>query len=355
VAGALVGGDNIEVVYNDAGNAIDIAFNPESVNHDWKIDGWTPFDTVVVNEDDTGSSATQTVSVSGNRGRVTNTGSNGGMRVAYERDDTLWLDSEVKTLWWGADRFDTAGTNPATPQAGHFHRAYVDVDGYWRAIVITNNIFLTDVNVINANVWNSDPTESGTLRLDLGTNGGAKTHGVDQLQRSARVTGVNRFVFGISINEYMVTPGHANGIQVGEVCNVDTVLDSTFDIATAQAVTAKGNGTLQFQDAEAGSAVTNKYETGTIIPTTVDAKRWWPYWVKSRLIGSKLAVKAWRYVDPEPDWADTSAVNNYDFQGAQISTPGARYPDQPGRCGLIGAHLRNTRYLEYGDFSARKL
>lgn len=355
VATALVAGDNIEINYDDPAGEIDITFNPEAIDHDWKVDGWTPFTPIVVNEDDTGSNTTQTVSVSNNRGRVTNTGTQGSLRMAYRRNDTVWLDSEVQTLWWGGDVFNSGGTNPATPQCGHFHRGYVDVDGYWRAIVVTNNIFLSDVNVINANVWNSDPTESGAARLDLGTNGGAKTHGADQLQRAARIVGVNRFIFGISINEYMVTPGHANGIMVGDSCVVDTILDSTFDIATAQAVTAKGNGTLQFQDAEAGAAVTNKYETGTIIPTQESARRWWPYWVKSRLIGSKLAVKAWRYVDPEPDWADTSAAAHYDFAGAQVPTPGARYPDEAGYCGLIGAHLRNSRYLEYGTFKARKL
>jgi hypothetical protein len=354
VAAALVGGANTEITYDDPAGEITIDHNPELIDHDWKIDGWAPFTEHIVN-DDASSAASQTTSVVNNRGRITNSAAAGSLRKAYMRAGTEWMDSEVQTLMYGADVFNSGGTNPATPQGGHFHRAYVDVDGYWRAIVVTNNIFATDVNVINANVWNSDPTESDVNRLDLGTNGGAKTHGAEQLQRSARIVGVNRFIFGVSINEYYVQPGNANGIQVGEMCVVDALLDSTFDIATAQAVTARNVGALQFQDLEGGAAVTHKFEGGTIIPTQEGARRWWPYWIKSRLVGSKLAVKAWRYVDPEPDWADSSAVNNYDFAGANVPSPGARYPDEPGLCGVIGAHIRNTRYFEYGRFIARKL
>lgn len=350
VAAALVGGANTEITYDDPAGEITIDHNPELIDHDWKIDGWAPFTEHIVSED-ASSAASQTTSVVNNRGRITNSAAAGNLRKAYMRAGTEWMDSEVQTLMYGADVFNSGGTNPATPQGGHFHRAYFDVDGYWRAIVVTNNVFATDVNVINANVWNTDLTES----LDLGTNGGSKTHSADQLQRSARVCGVTRFIFGISINEYMITPANANGIQVGESCVVDTTLDSTFDIATAQAVSGKGVGILQFQDAEGGSAVTHKFEHGTIIPTQEGARRWWPYWIKSRLVGSKLAVKAWRYVDPEPDWADSSAVNNYDFAGANVPSPGALYPDEPGLCGVIGAHIRNTRYFEYGRFIARKL
>lgn len=326
--------------------------------HDWAVDGWTPFDEVLVNDDGTaGSHNNQTLSVVGGRGRITCTATAGNIRKAYPRHDTLWMDSEVTTLWWGGNVFDNAGTNPALPQCGHFHRGYFDADGYWRAIVVTNNIFLSEANVLNGNAWNMDPTETGADTLDLGSLGGSKTYSDGQLRREARIRGVKRFVFGNSINEYMIEPANANGLSVGELVVVDTELDATFDIATAAAITGVGTGYIQMTDAEAGAAVASKFEAGTIVPPSTTGGRYWPYWVKSRLTGSVLRVKAWRLTDSEPDWTDSRFVATYDFGVGQANdpAPGARYPDEPGYCGLIGAHLRNGRYLEYGYFSARDL
>lgn len=331
--------------------------SPEVV-HDWSVDGWAPFTTRLVNDDDLLTADEQTLSVVAARGRVTNTGETlaGNCRIAYERDGTLWLDSEVCTLWWGGDVFDSGGSNPATPQCGHFHRGYVDTTGRWRAVVVTNNIFLSDTNVINANVWNRDPTQATPeAMLRLGSNGGSKTHSDMQLRRDVAIRGVSRISFGGVFNEYLVEPRNLRGIAAGVMVTADAELDATFDVATAQAVVSANPGVITLADAEAGSVVARKFEAGTIVPTTASARRYWPYWVKSQLTGNTLRTKVWRYTDPEPDWADTAAVGTYDFAGAQLPTPNAQMPDQPGRCGLIGAHLRNGRYLEYGDFRARQL
>lgn len=357
VGEATVGDNNIEADYDEGTHQLTIRDIPDRIIHDWDVDGWTPFGEVLINDDiPLGNDGDQTLSVVSGRGRITNSNTQGNLRKAYPRDDTIWMDSEITTLCYGGDVFNDGGTNPARPQGGHFHRGYIDVDGFWRAIVITNNIFLTDVNVINANVWNHDPTEAdGQDQLDLGSNGGAKTYSNNHLRRDLRIIAVSRVNFGGTFNEYYVVPDNLHGIEIGTSVVVDAQLDATFDIATAQPVLNAARGFLQLQDAEAGANVGYKVETGTIIPTTEGARRWWPYWFKSRLIGSKLSVKVWRQLDPEPDWSNPNAVNNYDFAGAQNPSPGARYPDEPGHCGLIGAHIRNTRYFEYGHFSARKL
>jgi hypothetical protein len=276
------------------------------------------------------------------------------MRKAYTRENTLWMDSEIKSLWYGGDVFNNSGTNPALPQAGHFHRGYFDEDGYWRAIVITNNIFASDVNVINANVWNMDPTEAPVDQLDLGSAGGSKTYTDAQLMRQLRILGVNRIIFGVSINEYMISPPHAWGIVAATDVIIDTKLDSTFAVATAAPMSAVGLGYVQMQDAEGGAAVAHKFEAGTITPTQASARRYWPYWVASQLRGGTLKVKVWREKDPEPSWS-SDHVATYNFTGANAPGAGARYPDEPGECGLIGAHLRNGRYLEYGEFRCRNL
>ena len=351
VAAGLVAGDNTDIAYDDALGTITVKHKKELVEHNFDVVGWTGFTEVLVNDDTpTGNSSTQTTSIVNNRGRITNSGTQGNMRKWYLRDDTVWMDSEICSLWYGSDVFSSSGTNPSSAQSGHVHRAYLDGGGVYRGIVVTNNIFLSDTNVVNGNVWNS----SGGALL-LGTNGGQKTYSSKYLRRECRINGVDRFIFGSSINEYSVTPHHRHGIDIGTECVVDASLDATFDVATAQPVLGSDNGLLTFTDAEAGAAVSWKFEAGTIIPTTISARRFWPYWVKTRVIGSKLWTKVWREMDEEPSWGNTDACSVYDFQGANISTPGAAYPSQAGKCGIVGAHIRNTRYLEYSNFTARKL
>lgn len=357
MAAALVPGDNITATYDDPGGTVTIAFKPEEVVHDWNTDGWTPWTTFLINDDvPLANDSSQTLSVVNGRGRITNSNTQASMRKAYTRNNAgPWMNSEVQSLIYGSDIFRDTGTNPSIAQGGHFHRAYTDGSGVWRAIVITNNIFLTDVNVINGNVWNSDPTQPYNSRLKLGSNGGQKTFSANWLRRDARIVGVDRFVFAGSINEYYITPANGNGMDVGTWVTVDALLDNTFDVATAQQIQGIGPGLITLTDAEAGAAVTYKAESGQIIPTTADARRYWPYWVKSRLIGSKLWTKVWREKDPEPDWSNQDAVAVYDFQGAQNPSPNSLYPTSPGYCGIIGNHIRNGRILEYGHFSAKKL
>lgn len=355
VADALVAGTEIEITYDDPAGEILVSYKPDEVVHNWEDDGWTPFDTVLINDDlPLGNSNLQTLSVVNKRGRVTNSGTQGSLRVVYPRDDTVWMDSEITTLCYGGDVFNNGGTNPALPQGGHFHRGYFDTNGFYRVIAVNNNIFLSDVNVVNANVWNHDPTEDPEDALDLGANGGGKTYSDAHLRRAARITGITRFVFIGSVNEFWVTPGDPY-LNIGDMVTVDPLLDSTFAHATPQAILGRGEGMIQMQDNEAGAAVAPKFESGYIIGSSIHGQKYWPYWIKSRLVGSKLSVKVWRYKDREPDWGDSNAVFSCDFAGANNPAPDALYPDQPGHCGLIGNHLRNGRWFEYGHFSARKL
>lgn len=327
----------------------------QEVVHDWLTDGWTPFTELLINPDVGSTPADQTLSVVNDRGRVTNTHTSGSKRVAYIRDDTEWLDSEVCSLWWGGNVFDSTGTNPALPQCGHFHRGYTDIDGYWRAIVVTNNIFLSDNNVVNANVWNIDPTEAPIDQLDLGALGTSKTYNERQLQRGLRISGVKRISFGSSINEYFVTPSNLHGIDTATPVVITTELDATFANATAAVLSGANLGSVQQVDPETGPALAAKFENGTIVPTTASGRRYWPYWVKSRLTGSVLRVKVWRLYDAEPDWG-SDHVFTANFGAGQANDPSpARYPNLPGFCGLLGNHLRNGRYLEYGHFSAKEI
>lgn len=331
----------------------DVEILPEVI-HDWTRDGWGPWRTQLVNDGDAGGvGADNVLSVAGGRGRITNSDTDGNVRVAYERLGTDWADSEILALWYGGSIFDS-GT--ATPQMGQFHRGYLDDEGRWRAVVVTCNIFLTDVNVINQNVWNHDPSEPvGQPQLDLGSNGGSKTYSNEALRRHLRVRAVDRLVFGSVLNRYWIEPAHAYGLA-GQTVTVD-VEDNTYDVATATALNSIDtvNGLISLVDAEAGPAEPIKVTQGTVVPTTAGARRWWPYWVRSQLVGSVLRVKVWRYQDPEPDWSESAHVVTADFAGAQDPEPGARMPEGVGRCGLIGAHIRNSAFIEYGHFEARRL
>ena len=355
VASALVAGDDVTITYDDPSGDITIGRDADDIVHDWNVDGWTPFDTILINDDvPTGTPETQTLSVVGGRGRITNSGTQESMRIVYEHEDTLWMDSEVTSLWWGSDVFRTTGTNPCIGQGGHFHRGYYDEDGTYRVIAISNNIFLSDVNVINANVWNHDVTETAPDGLDIGAAGGQKAYTDVHLRRAARITGVVRFTFIGTVNEYYISPGRPY-FNVGEYVTADALLDATFDQSTPVPIIGVSEGMVQINDAEAGANVSAKFESGFIVGSSEHGQKYWPYWVKSRLIGSKLWVKVWQYKDQEPDWADTAAVFTCDFAGANNPAPDALYPDQPGRCGLVGNHLRNSRFFEYGYFRARKL
>lgn len=338
--------------------------SPEVV-HDWTVDGWAPFVEQLVSNDGGGTrAAEQTLSVVAGRGRVTGhagTG-DGSLRVAYEREGTDWENSEVLALWWGGSVFDS-GTSGATPQLGQFHRAYVGADGRWRAIVVTNNIFASDVNVVNQNVWNHEPTNPVDDELELGSNGGSKTYSDATLIRQLSIRAVNRLNFFGWLNQYSVTPQHLYGLAVGTPVTIDSQ-DATFDYATATAVAGvdTGSGTVSMTEVDTLSAVSVKFDSGLIVPSSASARRYWPYWVRSQLVGTRLRVKVWRYLDAEPDWSSTDHVVTQDFSLTGVTPPvagtpepNARMPQGVGRCGLIGAHLRNSAYLEYGHFEARRL
>jgi len=358
--------DSVEVATAEATATVAVAAAPATpaVVHDWTQDGWTPWVTQLVNNGDAGGTiADQALSVVGSRGRITNTDTDGNVRVAYERLGTDWLDSEILCLWNGASVFDSAGV--ATPQMGQFHRGYLDDDGVWRAVVISNNIFLTDVNVVNQNVWNHDPTEAdGQAQLDLGTNGGSKTYSNAALRRHLALRARSRFDFGGWTNQFQVEPLHLYGLTASIPVTVDSN-DATFDQVTAAAPISVDNATgiVNMSEPTTLSAVSLTVDNGNIVPSTESARRWWPYWVRSQLIGRKLRVKVWRYMDPEPDWADTNHVVEQDFARttglgggvAGIPEPGALMPETVGRCGVIGAHIKNSAYIEYGHFEARQL
>lgn len=319
------------------------------VNHDWTLNGWDPFFKVVINIH--GNDSYSDTIVTG-RGRITGTGTNGNRREWRLHRDTNFANSEVRSLWWGGSVWDSGGSG-ATPQMGHVHRAKEVAPGVWQGWVVSNNIFLTEQNTINQNIWEG----AGTSTLILGSRGGSKTF---PLARTLQVTGVTRVNFLGWINQYVVNPKHMYGIKNGDLVTT-TSLDSTF-VETGQPVTVDyATGAANIPEAVTQSGVAAKFDVGTI--TVTGAGKHWPYWVASRLIGNVLTVKAWRFKEDEPDWGDPEAIKIFD---TSVTNPGPSQGGNPnpgdnsgftvpapttgrGYCGLVIAHLRNNAYMEYAQ------
>jgi hypothetical protein len=314
------------------------------VVHSWRKDGWTPFDQFTISVD---RSTTNTVSVNEDRGRITSAGTDGSFREIRAHEDTNWEDSEIVSLWWSPSVMDT-GT--ATPQMGHVHRFKEISPGVWSGYVVTNNITFSAYSTWNQNIWQTNLTT-----LTLGSNGGNKVF-TDALNRQLGVQAVSRFTgFGLWFNDYRVVPNHLWGLAAGDVVSAD-VGDATFDetnLAVNAVNTIVGNVQLNENTVAQQVAVAQKFETGTITPQS--HRRWFPSWVKTQLRGTVLRVKVWRYMEPEPDWGQASNVVTFDTAGAGNPAPNATAPTGSGLCGVVGAHLRNSAYMEYGDMTFRKL
>lgn len=348
--GAVSPSDSVSVTTTAGTVSVTLTDTPAApvVAHNWDVDGWDPF-TEVIASNDSPNDYTYSVATAG-RGRVTGQAANsdGNHRTWMLREGTLWADSEVCSLWWGGSVWD--GTI-ATPQAGHVHRAVEDPAGTWTAYVVTNNIFGTKPNTVNLNVWQNVPGNTAGA-ITLGSNGGSEDFATS-LTRVLSVINVRRFTaFGSWFNEYGVLPPHAYGLAAGDDVTTD-VTDSTFD-ETAVAVSAVSPGLVVVVDPTDTAAVAVAASSGTLTPE--DRILYWPYWVRSQLRGTVLRVKVWRYMDPEPDWGATGNVVSFDTAGAGDPAPNiAAAPTGPGLCGLVGAHLKSSAYLEYGETTFRQI
>lgn len=323
------------------------------VVHDWATDGgWDPFVGVAVN---TSSAQSLTGSVVAGRGRLTAAAGGGASyRKWYLHPGTAgWRDSEVESLWWAGSSY----ASPNTPQFLHVHRAQPQEDGSWRALVVSNNIFLTNPDRINANVWGIAATGVGDTSLQLGSNGAALTM-TGYLDRQLRVFGVERVNFPAWLNEYACLPTHLNGIKLADVVTIDVSDGSTSSPPVTGATFDETNVAVALADPKAGaiivaepttqSLVTYSAAKGTITPPTY--QRFWPYRVKSWTEGDVLYAKAWRPQDAEPDDTDPLRVVSINVAGSGQPAPTAAAPGPgPGLSGVGGAHMAESGWLEFAS------
>lgn len=305
---------------------------------------WPGFTGLTVNTD--GTATRPALTSGGYRATATAPAStDGNRRDLLLADDTVLADSEICTLNIGGDVYDSGGSGQ-TAQMGHAHRVVEISPGTYRAIVITNNIFLTAADVINCNVWQFNGGAAASLIL--GSNGASKTYG-QRLDRQMQLTSRQRVdLFDVAIFS-VSEPWKLIALAAGELVTTDSQ-NAAFDFANAALASVDYSlGTIAVPDATAAD-VAPTFDYGTITPAP--NKRVWPYWMKSRVIGTKAYVKCWPYGRAEPAWSDSSYVLTADFAGANNPSPLiAAPPSGEGQAGLVIAHMRNSHTMIYGPVS----
>lgn len=212
--------------------------------HSWTDEGWSPF-TPVTMTDDAGQVFATTV-VTGT-GVITGTqAAHGNHRVAYLRDCTDWVDSEVTSLVYGP-----VGWNNGGAQQGHLHGVREISPGVWEAIAVWTAVVGGGYELLNVRGVRWDGT---TL---LQSSGDAATS-ADQsyIDRALRLWGRQRFQFGSWINEYHALPPHLWGLSVGDLVTTTAVSGTGFN-ETAQPVTNvdRTGGIVQLVDPSDTGAV----------------------------------------------------------------------------------------------------
>lgn len=310
------------------------------VEHNWDVDGWTPWIQRAINPD---GAATVTTSVFASRGRVTGQASTvpGNRRDAWLRNGTEWADSRITALIWGGSVYNDAIANP---QIGLFHRGQI-VGGVWTASVTTNNTFGTDPNQHNINVWQSNV---GATTLTLGDFGVTKDFN-NVINRTVALTGSERFNFGGWINNQQGSPNHLYGMASGDVIDVEST-DSTF---SGTGITLTGAdvvaGRVTHTEPTTLSSVAWKSDSGKLIPPR--HKRFWPYWIVSELRGNIHRIMMWRFQDPAVDWGSAANVLSFDI----TATTNIAEPVGSGFCGVVMNHNRGSSTSDIAYIKFEKL
>lgn len=317
------------------------------VTHDWGRDGWAPFAAATMTADGAQSFAQ---SVGGGRGTLTATQPTGGnLRVAYVREGTEWVDSEVTSLVWGPSNY---GVGTLIAQQGHIHRVREVSPGVYEGIGVWTGVFASDYSVLNTRAVRWDGTT-------LFQSGGDDPTGVDasHINRQLALVSRDRFTaFGLWFNNYSVHPSHLYGLANGDIVTVDST-DSTFDetdVAVNSVDTALGG--VQVIEPTTFSASALAVDRGLVRPSGASSqKRWTPYWLSTRVRGgnaTSLVVewKRWRPEEAEPDWGHSRVQRR-----TVTSTLDVPIPTEAGMCALWGAHFVNGSSGSWGETRFRKL
>jgi hypothetical protein len=318
------------------------------IDHDWDMHGWAPFTPVTITED-AATSASQ--SVVGGKGVLTGAGVGGGDRIAYLRSGTEWLDSEITSLIIGPTGW--VGNNA---QQGHLHRIRPISPGSttYEAIAVWTAVFGGGYNLLNTQNVRFDGTS-----LLQGGGPGASSADAGYIDRTARITAIDRFQFINWISEYTLADAALlSHLIAGDLVTITGTADATMN-ETNVAVLGQANiatSQVQVQDPAHTTAVPLTFSGGSIVPTS-NEKKYCPYWLSTRVRGGSAASvtgqwKRWRHNEPEPPWSDPRVQTFTCVPDVDIP---AGPPAAAGFCGLWNAHVSNGSTTQWGPVRFRKL
>lgn len=322
----------------------------EVVTHQWSEEGWDPFTELPISAD---PPQTYTRAVADNRGTVSGSAATGANhRVAYVRKDTIASDSEIVSTvlsptGWTADRC----------QQGHLHRVREISSGVWEAIAVWTSVaFGGDYGYLHANALRFDGTQDGLVFA----NGHPETFGPpfgsgDQtyVDRRIWVTGRERFVFGVGINEYQALRPELVTLVPGDRVDITDMAAASFN-QTNIAVNGWNpvTGILQVVDPSDVDAVAwAATKGGWIVPAgSATQKRWTPFVLATRVRGGTrdaVVVEGmrWRAGEAPPNWSDARVQRGTLTPSASVP----RLPLGPGGSGLWSGHFLQGQSGAWGD------
>lgn len=337
---------NYETLAETVGRVDALEFQTDLV-HNWATDGWGPFVPVLINADGAQTFATTVVTGSG---IITGTqAGSGNMRVAYVRDCTEWVDSEITSLIRGP-----TGWNTINAQQGHLHRVREVSPGLWEGIAVWTAVVGGDYSLINTRGVRFDGATLFQSDGDLATSTDSAT-----IDRGLRVDARQRFNFVSWFNEYRCSPVHLWGLAVGDIVTITSVSGTGFNETGVVVANAdRTGGVVQVVDPTDTTAVAYAITpAGLIVPSGVHAqKRWTPYYLRSRVVGGTASVATvewmrWRLGDPVPDWSDPRVQRKAIASNASVPA----LATQAGKCGLWGAHFTGGSAGVWGEARFREV
>jgi Collagen triple helix repeat (20 copies) len=315
--------------------------------HDWDLDGWTPFTTVVMTAD--GSQAF-TKTVENGAGKLVGTlPTNGSLREAYIIPNTEWEDSEMTSLV-------LQPTGPVgSSQQGHIHRMKEISPGVWEGIAIWSSVFGNDYRALHTRGVRFDG-----VTLTQSDGDGATGGDVNFIDRGMHIRAAERFTFGSVFQAYRVLePQMLLTLSVGDFIDVISMADSSFNESNIACASIDFSaGSISLVDPAAGAAVSIfPVYNGLVLPdSNNNMKRWTPHWLSTRVRNGSAStviaeIKRWKPEEREPDWGDPRVMRRTIL--SNVGVPSLALG--PGHCAMWGAHLLSTSSTKWGQIRAKEL
>jgi hypothetical protein len=298
------------------------------------IEAWSQLPRVLVITQE-GAGAIVTSEVNGEL-RASQPGAFGNQRQAHL---TQWraADSEIVSLWGPPSTFSTP---TGKPQIGHIHRCNLMADGRsHQAIAVFHDAFLGQPHQLHCEVINFD----GATLTQIQDSPLTKS----TLVKALKVWWGRRFSFGLQFAEYNSEPRDLRLVEDGDIVRVANMAATGLNtpvtgLPVTNSVPEQGFFRLTFSGTDLVDGLAGGDVTWT--DTTNTAKDKMPFWVRSRVDGSRLRVRQWVHGEPEPRTWDKDVTFTDD-----------RMPKADGWNGVWVGHVYSGSYHKFRYLSIQRL